>query len=98
MATVDEVTGNVPEVAETAIIHTLQLLERVCTRNEAVVQGTMTQQASMTQARRETRDEAKRVIWTTRSNGTMENGVVHDESILCSSCHKTVRHPERVVG
>ena len=36
MATVDEVTGNGPEVAETAIIHTFQLLERICTRNERV--------------------------------------------------------------
>ena len=33
MATVDEVTGNGPE---TAIIHTLQLLERVCIKNERV--------------------------------------------------------------
>ena len=61
MATVDEVTGNGPEVAETAIIHTFQLLERICAGDErvwktlqtaqleAVVQGTMTQQASMTQ-------------------------------------------------
>ena len=32
----DEVTGNGPEVAETAIIHTLQLLERICTRDERV--------------------------------------------------------------
>ena len=36
MATVDEVTGNGHDVAETAIIHTLQLLERICTRNERV--------------------------------------------------------------
>ena len=27
-----------------------------------------------------------------------ENGVVHDESIPCSSCHKTVLHSEHVVG
>ena len=36
MGTVDEVTGNGPEVAETAMIHTLPLLERICTRNERV--------------------------------------------------------------
>ena len=35
MATVDEVTGNGPEVAETAVIHTLQLLERICARDES---------------------------------------------------------------
>ena len=55
----DDVTRNGPVVAETSIINTLQLLERICTRNEwitlqtaqleAVVQGTMTQQAKMTQ-------------------------------------------------
>ena len=47
---------------------------------------------------RETRDEAKRVILKTRSNGPMEDMVVQDESVLCSSCHKTVLHPEWVVG
>ena len=36
MATVDEVTGNGPEFAETVVIHTLQLLERICTRDERV--------------------------------------------------------------
>ena len=36
MANVDEATRNGPEVAETAIIHTLQLLERICTKNERV--------------------------------------------------------------
>ena len=34
MDTVDEVTGNGPEVGETAVIHTLQLLERICARDE----------------------------------------------------------------
>ena len=36
MVTVNEVAGNGPEVVGTAIIHTVQLLERVCTRNERV--------------------------------------------------------------
>ena len=36
MATVDEVTGNGPEFAETVVIHTLQLLERICARDERV--------------------------------------------------------------
>ena len=36
MATVDDVTGNGPVVAETSIINTLQLVERICTRNERV--------------------------------------------------------------
>ena len=36
MATVDEVTGNGPEFAKTAVIHTLQLLEWICARDERV--------------------------------------------------------------
>ena len=36
MATVDEVTGTGPEFAETAVIHTLQLLEWICARDERV--------------------------------------------------------------
>ena len=36
MATADEVTGNGPEVAETAVTHTLQLLEWICARDERV--------------------------------------------------------------
>ena len=36
MAIVDEVTGNGPEFAETVVIHTLQLLERICARDERV--------------------------------------------------------------
>ena len=71
------------------------------------MQGTMTQQASMTQGQvrsseslvdTKTRDKAKRVLWRTRWTRKMENVVVHDESIPCSSCHKTVLHLERVVG
>ena len=61
MATVDEVTRNGPEVAETAVIHTLQLLERICARDErvwktsrtaqveAVARELATQQATITQ-------------------------------------------------
>ena len=36
MATADEVTGNGPEVAETAVIHTLHLLEWICARDVRV--------------------------------------------------------------
>ena len=113
----DDVTGNGPVVAETAIINTLQLLERICTRNEwitlqtaqleAVVQGTMTQQAKMTQKQERSSvslvdtklvTKTKRVLWKTRWTRTMENVVVQDESVLRSSCHTTVLHPERVDG
>ena len=68
---------------------------------EAVTAGnndTRGSEATRELGRRETRDEAKRVIWNTRSNGTMENMVVQDESVLCSSCHKTALPPERVDG
>ena len=36
MATANEVTGNGPEFAETVVIHTMQLLERICARDERV--------------------------------------------------------------
>ena len=36
MATVDENTGNGPEFAQTAVIHTQQLLEWICARDERV--------------------------------------------------------------
>ena len=60
MATADEVTGNGPEVAETAVTHTLQLLEWICARDERVGKRhgrrrlrqwheLATQQATMTQ-------------------------------------------------
>ena len=46
----------------------------------------------------ETRDKAKRFLCRKRWTRTMENVVFHDESIPCSSCHKSALHPERVVG
>ena len=55
MATVDEVTGNGPEFAETVVIHTLQLLEWICARDESGKRHgrrrlrQWSQQASMTQ-------------------------------------------------
>ena len=66
----------------------------------------MTQQATLTHGRARLRGnlvdvkhvtKQKRGIWKTRSNGTMENVVVQDESVLCSSCHKTVLYPERLM-
>ena len=74
---------------------------------EAVARELATQQATMTHGEVRSRGsllDVKHVTkqnelsGKTRSNGTMENVVVQDESVLCSSCHKTVLHPQRVDG
>ena len=74
---------------------------------EAVAQELATQQATMTQGEVRSRGSLVDVKLVAKQNelsgkqdrnGTMENVVVQNESALCSSCHKTVLHPERVDG